>query len=338
MNNKDISGKTPGGKRVILGASLPLATPFLVQIFPVYGCNFRCGYCLHALPREKRGYISGKTSMDVSLYKKCIDDMTGFNDKLKMLRFAGIGEPLLHKDIVGMVRYAKIKDIAENIDIVTNGVLLTQELSQALIDAGLDRLRISIQGISGEQYQTISGVRIDFEKFLKNIQFFYQNRGQTKLHIKIIDCALRNEAEEQRFFELFGELCDTIALEHLTPTVKGIDYQNLAHGKPLDLTQSGNYLNDAAICPQPFYMIQINPDGAVVPCCSMSYPGVFGNAAQQDIPTIWNGVKLSKFRRLLLDGVKQAGPVCAECSLYKYGLFPEDILEPYAQALKALYS
>jgi radical SAM protein with 4Fe4S-binding SPASM domain len=169
------------------------------------------------------------------------------------------------------------------------------------------------------------------------VELFYQKRGQTKLHIKIIDCALINEAEEKRFFELFGELCDTIAIEHLTPTLKEIDYQNLAHGKPLDLTQSGNCLIASEICPQPFYMIQINPDGAVVPCCSMSYPGVFGNAAQQDISSIWNGEKLSKFRRLLLDGVKQAGSVCAGCSLYKYGLFPEDILEPYVQHLKVLY-
>lgn len=337
MNEKVLTGATPGGKRTILGEALPLATPFLIQIFPVYGCNFRCGYCLHALPREQHGYISNKAFMDIQLYKKCIDDMTDFKDKLKMLRFAGIGEPLLHKNIAGMVSYAKTKEIAGSIDIVTNGVLLNDDLSLALIGAGLDRLRISIQGITEDKYRTLAGVQINFNKFLKNLSFFYQNRGETKIYIKIIDCALSNETEEKRFFEIFGEFCDTIAIEHLTPTVKGIDYKDIAAGKLLNITQSGNCILDTAICPQPFYMMQINPDGTVVPCCSMSYPGIFGNAAQQTIPSIWNGKKFSSFRRLLLDGVENACSVCSNCFLYKYGLFPEDILDPYAQHLKSLY-
>lgn len=337
MRDKNVSGSTPGGKRTVLGEALPLATPFLVQIFPVYGCNFRCAYCLHALPRERHGYISARTFMDLDLYKKCVDDLTGFKARLKMLRFAGIGEPLLHRDIARMVGYAKTGGIADSIDIVTNGILLNRDLSLALIDAGLDRLRVSIQGVSGDKYKLLSGTQIDFDKFLSNLGFFYKNRGNTKVHIKVIDCALSGAAEEKAFFDIFGEVCDTIAIEHLTPTVQGIDYKNIAGEKQLTVTQSGLSLLAAAICPQPFYMLQINPDGSAVPCCSMSYPGVFGNAAQQSLPDIWNGQKLAGFRRALLDGVGSAGSVCAGCSLYKYGLFPEDVLDPYAQHLKSVY-
>lgn len=335
--DKFVTGITPGGKRTVLGEALPLATPFLVQIFPVYGCNFRCGYCLHALPREEHGYISYKTFMDIGLYKKCINDMDGFKNKLKMLRFAGIGEPLLHKDIAEMIYYAKSRDIAESIDIVTNGVLLNEKLSLALISAGLDKLRISIQGVSAAKYKIISNATIDFNNFLENLRFFYEKRGRTKVYIKIIDCALEDEFEGKRYFDIFEEICDTIAIEHLTPTVKGIDYESLANGKSLDVTQYGNCLMETSICPQPFYMMQINPDGAVVPCCSVTYPGVFGNASVESIPNIWNGEKLSRFRRLLLDGVGNASKVCSDCSLYKYGLFPEDVLDPYVQQLKNIY-
>ena len=42
-------GATPGGVREPLRDVLPLDTPYLIQMFPVYGCNFRCGFCLHAL-------------------------------------------------------------------------------------------------------------------------------------------------------------------------------------------------------------------------------------------------------------------------------------------------
>ncbi|BBB90413.1 MAG TPA: radical SAM protein [Methylomusa anaerophila] len=335
-SDKVVSSVTPGGRRTILGEALPLATPFLIQIFPVYGCNFRCGYCLHALPREQHGYISEETFMDIHLYKKCINDLAGFKNKLKMLRFAGIGEPLLHKNIAAMVSYAKSKGIAESIDIVTNGVLLNEELSLALINAGLDKLRISIQGVSEAGYKKLANVNMNFANFINNLHFFYKQKRNTKVYIKIIDCALTNEMERERFFDIFGEVSDTIAIEHLTPTVQGIDYTTLAGANPLNITQNGSYMLETSICPQPFYMIQINPDGAIVPCCSMAYPGVFGNASEQSIPNIWHGEKLSRFRRLMLAGVENAGR-CCNCSLYKYGVFPEDILDPYVQRLKSLY-
>ena len=55
--------------------------------------------------------------MDMGLYRKCIDDMRGFDRQLKMLRFAAIGEPLLHRDIAEMVRYAKQAGVAQSVDI-----------------------------------------------------------------------------------------------------------------------------------------------------------------------------------------------------------------------------
>ncbi|KMT22633.1 radical SAM/SPASM domain-containing protein [Clostridium cylindrosporum] len=337
MNSKIINGITPGGKRTVLAEVLPLNTPFLVQIFPVYNCNFRCNYCLHALPRNKHGYISDKVFMDINMYKKCIDDMSNFKNKLKMLRFAGIGEPLLHKEISEMIRYAKRKNVADSTDIVTNGALLNPDLSLSLIDAGLDKLRISIQGVSAESYSSVSNVKINFDKLVENIKFFYENRGRTNVYIKIIDCAFNNETEEQKFFDIFGGICDTIAIEHLTPTVKEINYEKLSKGKKLDMTQSGNSIMDSNICPQPFYMMQVNPDGAVVPCCSMTYPKTLGNVTEQCIESIWNDDEFNNFRRQLLNGVQEAGSTCSQCSLYKYGLFKEDTLDEYAENLKKLY-
>ncbi|RCX16890.1 radical SAM protein with 4Fe4S-binding SPASM domain [Anaerobacterium chartisolvens] len=337
MSDKFVTGITPGGKRTVLGEVLPLSTPFLIQIFPVYGCNFKCGYCLHAIPRAQHGHISSKTFMDMALYKKCIDEMRLFDKPLKMLRFAGIGEPLLHRDIAEMISYAKSRQIADSIDIVTNGALLTDNLSLSLINSGLDKLRVSIQGVSAEKYKSISGVDIDLASFVESLMFFYKNRGKTKVYIKIIDCALSDKDEEKKFLEMFGPLCDTISIEHLTPTVSNIDYQRLSQGKDFKTTQSGNCIMEANICPQPFYMMQINPDGCVVPCCSTAYPRVLGNVLNEDIYRIWNGKEFSSFRRTLLDGVEACGSICKSCSLYKYGLFPEDILDPYVSRLKSLY-
>ena len=329
--------RTPGGVREPLRDVLPLDTPYMIQMFPVYGCNFRCGFCLHALERERHGYISDVSFMDMDLYRKCIDGMRGFERKLKMLRFAAIGEPLLHRDIAEMVRYAEQAEIAQSVDIVTNAALLTPELSDRLIDAGLDRLRISVEGLSAEDYRKHAGREIDFDRFVEQIRYFYEHSGKTHVYIKIIDYMVQKPEEEQRFFELFRPICHSIAIEHLTPTIAEIDYDRLSGGMAADKPQNGDTMLNAEVCPQGFYMMQINPDGKVVPCCSMKYPVILGDVNRNTVPEIWAGDRFNQFRRGMLEDRTRISPVCRDCKLYLYDLHPEDVLDEVRESLMKKY-
>ncbi len=334
---KNISGQAPGGKRTKLADVLPLDTPFVVQIFPIYACNFKCNYCIFQLDKAKRGFISDKIVMDFDLYKKCIDDMALFPNKVKVLRIVGIGEPLLHKNIVDMVEYAVSKDIANTVEILTNASLLTPKMSDLLISAGLLRLVVSLQGTTKEKYQKVSGVNIDFEKFIENLRYFYNNKGNAQLYIKIIDCALDSKDDEKKFYEIFGDICDTIAIEHTVPIHSGVDYKKVLKNKDMSVTQFGLPISKVKICPQPFFTLQINPDGKIVPCYSFEYPEIMGDCNNQSVQEIWNGKKFQNFRRKMLDGTKNVCKTCENCELIKYRLFPEDNLNNDAERLKKLY-
>lgn len=318
---------TPGGTRTVLSDVLPLDTPYLIQMFPCSACNFRCKFCIYALEHSQRGRLSDCTFMDMSLYRKCVDDMRRFPRKVKMLRFAAIGEPLLHKNIAEMVAYAKRAQVAESIDIVTNASRLTNELSDALIDGGLDRLRISIEGLSREDYRKNAQVDLDFDAFIEQIRYFYTRSKGTHVYIKIIDYMVQEEARRQRFFELFQPISHSIAVEHLTPTIAEIDYQALSGGQTNDTPQNGGTLLQADVCPQGFYMMQINPDGKVVPCCSMRYPAILGDVRQTGVPELWNGPAFNQFRLDMLRQRSSVGKVCRECNLYLYDLHREDVLD-----------
>lgn len=327
-----IDGKTPGGTRTHLSQVIPLSTPYIVQIFPVYACNFKCNYCIHSIAKNKRGYISEQSFMDFELYKKCIDDLCKFPEKIKMLRFAGTGEPLLHKDITRMVKYAVQKQVATSIDIVTNGALLTPKLSKEFVDAGLSRLRVSIQGINADKYNQVSEVNLDFDKFIENLTYFYENKGNTQIYIKIIDSAL-DEGDETEFLKIFGDICDEIAIEHLLPAVPQIDYSVISKENGNKLTQNGVAIQAAEICPQPFYLMQINPEGNVVPCCAMETAYVLGNCNLESIYDIWNGKKCSDFRKIQLLKEKEIYSVCRDCEQYNHAMFSEDILDNDAERL-----
>lgn len=337
MKAKNISGQAPGGKRTRLAEALPLDTPFVVQVFPVYACNFSCSYCIFSVDKTKRGFISDKIIMDFDLYKKFIDDAAMFPNKVKVLRLVGIGEPLLHKDIAGMVKYAVSKDVANVVEILTNALLLTPELSDALISAGLSRLVVSVQGTTKEKYREVCGTNIDFEKFIKNLQYFFNNKSDAQVYIKIIDCALDSKDDEQRFYEIFGDLCDTIGIEHAVPIHSAVDYKNVLKDKDVSLTQFGLPVTEVQICPQPFFTLQINPDGKIVPCYSFEYPGIMGDCSKQSVREIWNGKQFQSFRRKMFDGVKNVCDVCANCSMITYRLFPEDALNDDAERLKKFY-
>jgi len=72
MKAKDISGKAPGGARRKLAEALPLDTPLVVQFFPVYACNFTCKYCTFSIPKDERGFISDKVTMEFDRIMGCV--------------------------------------------------------------------------------------------------------------------------------------------------------------------------------------------------------------------------------------------------------------------------
>ncbi len=338
MKAKDISGQAPGGKRTKLADVLPLDTPYVIQIFPIYACNFKCGYCIFSSDKARHGFISDEVIMDFELYKKCIDDIARFPEQVKVLRFVGIGEPLLHKRIAEMVAYANSRNVARTIELLTNASLLTPAISDALIGAGLSRLVVSLQGTSAEKYRSVCGTSVDFEGLLGNLRYFFHKKGNTQVYIKIIDCALEGKEDEQRFRELFGDVCDTLAVEHAVPIHSGVDYEKVLKSKEEPVTQFGLPVTDVKICPQPFFTLQINPDGKVVPCYSFEYPGIMGDCHDQSVSEIWKGKKFQEFRRSMLEGTRNMGTICAGCNIIKYRLFPEDVLNDAAERLKKFYS
>jgi radical SAM protein with 4Fe4S-binding SPASM domain len=338
MKAQDVSGQAPGGARARLADALPLSTPFVVQFFPIYACNFRCSYCVFSAEKSKRGFISDEVVMPYALFQKCVDEMTEFPVPLKTLRFVGMGEPLLHRRIADMVAYAHEKGVANRTEILTNASLLTPPTSDALIAAGLSRLSISLQGMSTEKYAQVCGVAVDFDTLVSNIAYFYEHRGSTQLYIKIIDCALDGPADAERFYATFGDICDLIGIEHAGPIFPFVDYSDVLKHRDSRVTQFGREVIPSNVCPQPFFTFQINPDGKVVPCYSIVYPEILGDCRTESVVEIWNGEPFRAFREAMLRDGKAGRAVCRECEINAHRCFEEDSLDRDAHRLVPFYA
>jgi radical SAM protein with 4Fe4S-binding SPASM domain len=337
MKAIDITSQPPGGTRTPISQLVPLKTPLVVSIFPVYACNFKCKYCTFSINKVDRGFISDVVYMPMPLFIKCIDDLTAFPEKIKVLRFVGMGEPLLHKKLSTMISYAHRSNMFERIEMLTNGALLTKDMSDKLAISGLTRLLISIQGTSADKYLSVSNIKINFQNFLDNIKYFYNNRQKVHIHIKIIDCALDDENDKQLFFDLFGDMCDTIGVECAGPIYPNVEFNKELKSKPGIKNQYGAPATNLDICTQPFYFMQINPDGNVVPCHSIAYPQIMGNCYSSSLYDIWNNNEYNKFRYDMLDGVNNMCEECKQCGIFRHRVYDFDDLTNKVDELKIFY-
>lgn len=274
--------------------------------------------------------------MEYDIFKKFSEQLTQFPDRLKLINVSGMGEPLIHKRIADMIAYMRDHNVADRLEIFTNGLLLSQELARNIADAGLTRLRVSLQGLTEQKYREVSGVEINFNHLRENLSYFYSVRKQCKLYIKIIDAALQ-PGEENLFYDMFRDCSDEMYVERFVPYQLTMgDYEKSA---TISTTVYGDKILDADVCPEPFFNWQIDVDGNVYPCCPLGHPVSFsvGNVASSSLIDMWNGEKARELRLLLLQKKRSTHPVCGQCQCYLSKLTQADVLDNDTERLIPLF-
>ena len=305
--------------RVKLEDVIPLKTPFTIFIDPSDKCNFKCSFCPAGnieIMKNTKGRNYG--FIDFQLYKKIIDDISGFPDKVKVIRLYKDGEPLLNPKFPDMVEYAKKSNCSEKVDTTTNGSLLNKDLSLKIIDSGLDKLVISVEGINEEQYLNFSNIKIDFDKFVKNIEFFYKNKGNCEVYVKTAGDTL-NDKEKEKFYNIFGEISDRIFIENIIPAWPEYNIKNdISNFKGGIFQQEPE---DKLVCPHVFYLMCVNSNGTVSACSvDWAHKILVGDTNNENIVDIWNSKKFNDFRLMFLKKKIKTHPVCSNCGQLKYGI------------------
>lgn len=314
-----------GLERVALRDHIPLEAPFSVYLFPTNRCNFRCTYCAHSLGpqgfRETYGFAPETMAMET--FYAIIDQLEAFPRPLRTLSLTRQGEPLLHPRLPEMIACAKKRHVSERIEFMSNGALLRQPLAQALVDAGLDCIRISLQGLSSEKYRQVCGVELDFAQYVDQIAWLYHHRRQCRVFVKILDVALEPGGEE-KFYALFSPIADRVYVEQCRPVYSGVSATEQCS------TQADRYGRLHAprkVCPLCFFMLGIFPNGDVYPCETIYRPELLGNVRTGRLTDMWHSERLHRFWRMQLQGRKNENPHCAKCCAPDDVSHPEDVLD-----------
>jgi MoaA/NifB/PqqE/SkfB family radical SAM enzyme len=322
--------------RVKLADVIPLRTPFTLNIFPTNACNFKCGYCAQSLGAKRliRDFGIRTESMSMETLTEITAQAKCFPDRFKLVSMMGHGEPLMNRRLPEMVSLIKKADIAERVDVITNASLLDKEYGRSLVAAGIDVIRISLQGITARKYKEISGINLDFEEFIENLTFLYRNKGQCKVYVKTMDVCL-DEGEEERFYRLFGGITDRMYIDKVKPVYDGVAYDEGVDEVTMD--RYGNRHEQRKVCPQPFYMLSIWPNGDGASCEAIYKAGPLGNVAATSLTEMWSSNILRQFRIMQLKGLRSGHPACRRCCAPDDVIHPLDVLDGYEKELLARF-
>lgn len=258
-------------------------------------CNLRCKFCDATI--NKIGTRSGY--MDLETYKMIIDEGSKNGLYAIKLNSGARGEPLLNKNIVEMVKYAKQKGIID-VYMNTNAVLLTRDIAKQLISAGLDRISISFEGVDAHTYEKYR-VGAKFNKVKQNILDLIDIRNNMgseipKVRIQTVGIPeiLMNIDEYTDYWE---NIVDEVAM---------IDSKNY---KDIDK----KLVSDWA-CPYIWQRMMVTWDG-IISICGFDYSDDFklGNVKTHSIVSAWKSTEMERIRKLHKEGLGHEIAICNGC-------------------------
>lgn len=318
-------------ERRILKDILPLDKPLAVFIEPTNFCNFRCAPCAHG-QENNRNDLKPFKHMDMNLYKKLICELSEWGDKkLNLLRLTALGEPILHPNICDMIKIAKELDVAEKLDLFSNGSLLTEDICNKLVEYGLDSIRFSIYSVLEEKHKVVTRSDFDIYKIRDNIAMLKKirdSKGADKpyIFVKMFDTY---SSENDKFIEMYKDIADEIGFEKVHDATKYNDSDLIGsyYKNPEDVRRTKEEfeksLNNHKACSRPFMALVVCSGGDVVMCTHDAPRATkIGNAYERSLKEIWNSRELFEFRKMHLLGNKHENRLCKNCEWFR--LFPPE--------------
>jgi len=301
--------------------------PVLSEIAITYRCNLKCAFCYAG-----SGCTANPTGSDKEM---SIDEIKEIlwrifhQAKVPSVSFTG-GEPTLIPELPELIRYAK--DLGMRVNLITNGMKISQTLAQEYADHGLDSAQVSLEGVTAETHETIVHSHGAFHKTVDAVKHLKNAGVLTHTNTTITRANLHECKKFPRFIkEEFRN--DKFSMNLIIPTGSGAIHDDLI----VSYREIGGYLEEIIAAseqqgvefmwysPVPMCLfnsivyglgnkgcaacdglLSIGANGDVLPCAS--YDDSVGNLLEQDFATIWQTEKAKTYRDKCL-----AYPQCQAC-------------------------
>jgi MoaA/NifB/PqqE/SkfB family radical SAM enzyme len=299
--------------------------PSQAQIEITNRCNLTCEMC----PRDH--FNLPKEDMPLDTFK----EIAGQLGDVKLLTLTGWGEPLIHPQILEMIKHCKQKGYT--VKLTTNGTLLTSEMQQKILCSGLDEITISLDSVkkvSEGGHPNLDVLRIIKEVAKKckdhalsitlqstlhkgggqeiyDVICFGKEAGVERINLGRLDVRYNSALERPSAEE---ELTVLHKADHLGAEL-GIRVDSIQYAISNGFERTAYKIVKPALhrfgryCLRLYDYVYINQKADVTPCCSM--PGYkVGNILKKGLREIWRSEEFESFR-------ENHNKICGRCDLWR---------------------
>lgn len=257
-------------------------------------CQLKCSFCRHGNERV------AKNLLPIELFQKAIDE--GEQYGLCSIKLNGINEPLLVRTLEQHIKYARSRGVL-NTYMATNGLLLNERRAEALVDAGLSKLMISLDAMTAETFFAMRRSE-KLAEIVENIHGLLRVKKRLKVKhplIRVNFVKTKNNAHEaDAFVRHWSKLVDSVGFQQQVG-VPGAGDKTLRHSEDFK-------------CAFPFKQLVIANTGDILPCCTFSGSKLpIGNIRDMTLADAWRAAKIRKLRATHKRGLYRENPVCKEC-------------------------
>ena len=270
-------------------------------------CNDKCIFCIN--PKFTRKRLEMSNEFVYSL----IDEAASLG--IKELSLFVNGEPFVSKELPEYIRYAKSKGVPY-VFITTNGGLATHDKIAAVMDAGLDSIKFSINAGSKKTYIEIHG-RDDYEKVMDNLKFAHNYKKENKLNCKVLSSFIVTKYTQNEIDIQYNNLepyVDDMAFFY-TENWGGylIDESNDLRVEIENERVPKYEVSKKLPCAFLFDQIIVSCEGFLICCCNdgFNYLAV-SNVKEKGIKGAWYSEEMVNFRKRHLSG-DVIGTQCFNC-------------------------
>jgi len=289
--------------------------PFSLSIEPTTACNLGCPECPSGLKQFTRP--TGK--LDAGFHERMLSQV---RKTVFYINYYFQGEPFLHPQFLALIKAAKKNKIYTSTS--TNAHFINEKTAKKIVESGLDRLIISIDGLTQETYENyrIHGTLSKVIEGSKQMLKAKKELNSKTPHLIFQFLAVKpNEHEIPQVFQLGKEMgIDEVRIK----SAQLYDFKNgnplmpenekySRYKRQLDGTYKLKY-KTGNHCWRMWSSSVFTWDGKVVPCCfDKDAKHILGSLEKEDFTAIWKSKKYTSFRKAILTERNKID-ICRNCS------------------------
>jgi len=293
---------------------LKYSGPVFISVEPTDFCQLRCPQCPVGMAARNKGALVED--------KVVFDTLTELKKSLIQVIFYFQGEPLLNPRLNEYIRFAHEAGIYTSTS--TNAMLLNSDNARKLVESGLDKLIVSVDGATQEVYEQYrKGGKL--ERALDGIRFVQEWKQKLGSRTPFVEMQFIVFGTNEHQISDVKKLAKSSGADNLTlKTAQIYDFEkpnplhtNLSRYSRYRKQLDGSYVLKNPLknrCRRVISGAVLNVKGEVLPCCfDKGSEFSYGSVTDADFMTLWQIKKATDFRKAVYTNRKQF-EMCRNCT------------------------